>query len=48
MSRVMEKSTITRAFEVARSGTCARISDVRKRLHAENYTEVDGTLAGPS
>jgi hypothetical protein len=47
-ARDMEKTTIMRAFELARSGTCGRISDIRKRLHTENYADVNATLAGQS
>jgi hypothetical protein len=33
----MQKSTIERAFELARSGHCVRTSDIRLKLRAEGY-----------
>ncbi len=40
-------STLERAFELARSGSCRSVEDVRKRLVAEKYELVDAHLSGP-
>ena len=42
----MEPSIIERAFELARTGQCGSIDDIRKRLKAEQYSQVDAHLAG--
>jgi len=44
----MQPSIIERAFELARAGDCATIDDIRKRLKAERYSQVDAHLAGTS
>jgi hypothetical protein len=45
----MDKPPIMeRAFELARSGSCRTLSDIRQRLAAEKYEGVDANLAGPS
>ena len=38
-------TALERVFELARSGECATISDVRNRLRAEGYD--CGTIEGP-
>ena len=40
--------TVERAFELARSGDCATLSDIRARLIREHYTAVSEHLTGPS
>ncbi len=30
---------VARAFELAKSGDCASVKDIRKRLHAEGYSQ---------
>ena len=37
-------TAIERAFELAKSGSCASVSDVKKRLRAEGYsiTQITG------
>jgi hypothetical protein len=37
---------VERAFQVARSGTCASIQDVRVALRAEGYGAVDQHITG--
>ena len=44
----MEPSIIERAFELARTGQCGSIDDIRKRLKAEQYSQVDAHLSGIS
>ena len=43
-----ETGTVERAFELARSGQCHNVSDVRSALKAEGFTGVSEHLAGPS
>jgi hypothetical protein len=38
--------TVERAFELARSGECLSVGDIRKRLKAENCEAVEAQLAG--
>jgi hypothetical protein len=40
--------TVQRAFELARSGECATVADVRKRLRSEQRDQVDSHLSGRS
>jgi hypothetical protein len=37
---------IARAFELARSGLCRNVSDIRRKLEREGYSGVDGHLYG--
>jgi hypothetical protein len=41
-------STVERAFELARSGSCSTVDDIRRVLTAERYPSVQAHLAGPS
>ena len=41
-------STVERAYELARSGTCRSIDDIHRALTAERYESVQAHLAGPS
>jgi hypothetical protein len=41
-------STVERAFELARSGSCRTLEDIRRVLTAERYPSVQAHLAGPS
>ena len=41
-----ERTPLERAFELARSGECNLVSDVRKRLRDEGYS--DAQIDGPS
>jgi hypothetical protein len=43
---VTGKGTIERALEIAASGECRTIDDVRRRLSAERYMNIDAHLAG--
>lgn len=38
--------TVERAFELAASGACRTIDDIRRRLGTEGYPSVDAHLAG--
>jgi hypothetical protein len=42
----MELHILERAFELAKTGDCASIDDIRRRLKAEKYSQVDAHLAG--
>lgn len=41
-------STIERAFQLAKVGTCRSVSDIRNQLSAEGYDGVHGHLDGMS
>lgn len=41
-------TTLERAFALARSGDCSNVSDIRQRLRAERFDQVDAHLAGPA
>lgn len=42
----MSLHILERAFELAKSGHCATIDDIRRRLKAESYAQVDAHLSG--
>jgi hypothetical protein len=46
MGRMTNPTTLERAFDLARSGTCATVNDIRQRLRAERFDQVDAHLAG--
>ena len=46
--RTTETSTVARAFEIARSGTCRTVDELRKTLKAEKHDAVDGHLSSGS
>jgi hypothetical protein len=39
-------STVERAFQLARTGTCHSVVEIRQRLNAEGYDGVHGHLIG--
>ncbi|TCP71362.1 hypothetical protein [Sphingomonas sp. PP-CE-1G-424] len=41
-------TTVERAFELARSGTCSSVNDLRQRLRREGYDAVHLHLHGAS
>ncbi|QDZ08733.1 hypothetical protein FPZ24_15700 [Sphingomonas panacisoli] len=41
-------STVERAYELARSGTCRSVDDIRRKLTAERYESVQAHLSGAS
>jgi hypothetical protein len=43
-----DTSTLERAFELARSGDYSNVHDIRRRLKAERFDQVEGHLSGPS
>jgi hypothetical protein len=47
-SQSRELSTVERAYELARSGDCSTVDDIRRVLTAERYPSVQAHLAGPS
>ena len=45
--QMVERATIAeRAFQLARSGACANVRDIKKRLKAEGYERVEAHIAG--
>ena len=48
MGKMTSPTTLERAFILARSGTCASVNDIRLKLRAERFDQVDAHLAGPS
>ena len=40
--------TVERAFEIAKSGSCHTLSDVRRQLSVEGYADGAAQTAGPS
>lgn len=45
---MVRPSTVERAYQLARSGECADIEDVRKRLRAEGFENLRSHLQGRS
>ncbi|MDQ2892152.1 MAG: hypothetical protein M3R64_03550 [Pseudomonadota bacterium] len=41
-------STIERAYQLARSGSCSNVDDVRRTLLAEGHDSVVAHLSGPT
>ena len=41
-------STVERAYQLARSGTCRSVEDIRRKLSAERYESVQAHLSGAS
>jgi hypothetical protein len=41
-------TTVERAFDLARSGECRTIEDIRRRLKTERFSDVDQNLHSPS
>lgn len=41
-----QMTTIERALELARAGTCRHVSDIRQALKAEQHDAVDAHLRG--
>jgi hypothetical protein len=37
---------LERAYQLARSGACANVSDIKKQLKAERYDRVEDHLSG--
>ncbi len=48
MGKMTDTTTLERAFILARSGDFAKVDDIRYRLRAERYDQVEAHLAGPS
>jgi hypothetical protein len=42
------RTTLERAYELANSGDCAGVNDIKTRLKAEGYHDAEGQLYGPS
>ena len=45
---MIEHGVVERAFELARTGRCRTVDEIRKRLARESYVAVDAHLAGAS
>jgi len=41
------RGTVERAFQLAASGACASMEDVRNHLKAEGYLDIEAQLTGP-
>ncbi|MCJ8157793.1 hypothetical protein [Sphingomonas sp. LaA6.9] len=41
-------TTIERAYQLARSGTCASVQDIRQQLNHEHHEAVEAHLLGPT
>lgn len=41
-------TTIERAFDLARSGSCDGVNAIRSKLKQERFDQVEAHLAGPS
>ena len=41
-------TTLERAYELARSGQCRTVSDIKQKLASEGYERVQDALYGPS
>lgn len=41
-------TTVERAYQLARSGECATVSEIKARLRSEGYGDVAGQLYGPT
>lgn len=39
-------TTIERAYQLAESGECGSVGDIKRRLNAEGYSDVQGQLYG--
>jgi len=48
MAPMSPPSTVERAYQLARSGECADLSEIKKRLRAEGCHAVDALLAARS
>lgn len=46
MSNEPSTSTVERAFQLARTGACHSVVEIRRRLYAEGYDGVHGHLIG--
>lgn len=44
---MMSDSTVARAFELARGGTCRSIDQIRSQLKKEGYSNIPEHLNGP-
>ena len=42
------RSTVERAFELARGGQCRSVDDIRRKLNAERFEGVEANLSSPS
>lgn len=40
------QTTLERAYELARSGECAGVGEIKARLKAEHFSDIDGQLFG--
>jgi hypothetical protein len=43
-----QPTTLERAFDLARSGACQSVQDIRLALKRERFDNVEAHLAGPS
>ena len=43
---MIDQTTLERAFELARSGSCASVNDIRRQLKVERFDQVEAHLSG--
>ena len=48
MTGMQSPTTLERAFELARSGTCADVAEIRLALKRERHDQVEAHLSGQS
>jgi hypothetical protein len=41
-------TTIERAYQLAKSGDCASVTEIKAKLRSEGYTDAPGQLYGPT
>ena len=41
-------TTVERAYQLANSGECAGVGEIKDRLRAEGFSDVQGQLYGPT
>jgi hypothetical protein len=46
LPRMKQVTTLERAFELAKSGECGGIQDIKDRLRREGYSQIDDQLYG--
>ena len=42
------RTTVERAYELANSGECTGVGDIKDRLRTEGFSDVPGQLYGPT
>jgi hypothetical protein len=45
---IAQRTTLERAYDLAKTGDCSGVSEIKARLKAEGYGAVDAELYGPT